>query len=232
VLKELSLPYKIETIAYEKLHAKPFEDINPNGRAPGKPRTSTSHRHHTQPTMMMMMMMLMLTLSLSPSPTALHDPNTNITLWESNAINEYLIEQYDTSHKISHGSAPEKYLEKQFNYYQASGQGPYFGQGAWFFNYHPEVVPSARERYDKEVRRVIKVLDGILAERKYLVGEKMTYADLSYFMWNHFISSTVEPGTWKIEEYPNFKRWHEEMAERESVKASLKEREDTMAASS
>ena len=72
------------------------------------------------------------------------------------------------------------------------------------------------------------MLDGILATRKYLVGEKMTYADLSFVMWNFFIENCVEPGSWDIGAYPNFKRWHEEMMARESVKMSLKQREEAM----
>ena len=47
-------------------------------------------------------------------------------------------------------------------------------------------------------------------------------------MWNHFIESCVEPGSWDINAYPNFKRWHEEMLARDSVKEVLKERDETM----
>jgi glutathione S-transferase len=60
---------------------------------------------------------------------AIQDPNTGITLWESGAIIEYLVESYDTQQKISHDvQSPEKWLEKQFLYFQVSGQGPYFGK--------------------------------------------------------------------------------------------------------
>lgn len=63
--------------------------------------------------------------------TAIIDPNTNITLWESGAIVAYLVETYDKDEKITYTSFPEKYLLQQWSYYQASGQGPYFGQAAW-----------------------------------------------------------------------------------------------------
>ncbi|KAI0472502.1 glutathione S-transferase [Xylaria cf. heliscus] len=161
---------------------------------------------------------------------AIHDPNTNITLWESCAINEYLVDTYDTEHKISHSTSPEKYLEKQYLYFQASGQGPYYGQGAWFNSFHPEPLPSAKERYDKETKRVISVLDGILADRKYLVGEKLTHADLAFVTWDHFVDWCVAPNTWDINAYPNFKRWHEEMMARPSVVEAFKDRDSAMAA--
>jgi glutathione S-transferase len=64
---------------------------------------------------------------------AIEDPNTGITIWESGAIVEYLVDQYDKEEKISYSSLPEKYYLKQWLHFQMSGQGPYFGQAAWLF---------------------------------------------------------------------------------------------------
>ncbi len=63
---------------------------------------------------------------------------------------------------------------------------PYFGQAFWFLRLHPEKVPSAVERYQKEILRVFSVLDGVLAKSPsgYLVGGKLTIADLSFVSWN------------------------------------------------
>ena len=51
---------------------------------------------------------------------------------------------------------------------------------------HPEKLPSAITRYQDETRRVVTVLDGVIASSPsgWLVGGKMTIADLSFFMWN------------------------------------------------
>ena len=62
---------------------------------------------------------------------AIEDANTGITLWESAAIVSYLIDTYDKEGKITYTSTPEKYFLEQWSYFQASGQGPYFGQCAW-----------------------------------------------------------------------------------------------------
>lgn len=62
---------------------------------------------------------------------AIEDPNTDITLWESGAILEYLIKQYDTEHRISYDSLKQQMLCGQWLAYQISGQGPYFGQCKW-----------------------------------------------------------------------------------------------------
>jgi len=59
---------------------------------------------------------------------AIVDPNTGVTLWESCAIIQYLLENYDNDSTISFKSVPEKYHINQWLFFQASGQGPYFGQ--------------------------------------------------------------------------------------------------------
>jgi len=62
---------------------------------------------------------------------SIYDPNKDLTLWESGAIIEYLISEYDREGKITYPSGSnEDYLCKQWLYFQASGQGPYYGQ-AW-----------------------------------------------------------------------------------------------------
>ena len=125
---------------------------------------------------------------------AIYDPNTDITLWESGAIIEYLIERYDKNHQLSFApGTPESYHTKQWLYFQTSGQGPYFGQCTWFTQYHSEQLPSAIERYTKEVNRVSAVLDGYLAQQKHkygaagdgpwLVGNKFSYADIAFIPW-------------------------------------------------
>ena len=109
---------------------------------------------------------------------AIEDPNAGITLWESAAIIQYLIEQYDKDHKLSYDTLKERHLCNQWLAFQISGQGPYFGQLSWFSFLHPEKLPSAIERYAKEMKRVLGVLDGALEGKQWLVGDKMTFADL------------------------------------------------------
>jgi hypothetical protein len=46
--------------------------------------------------------------------------------------------------------------------------------------YHPEKVPSVIERYQKEMLRVLGVLESVLSKQPWLVGDKMTVADLSF----------------------------------------------------
>lgn len=56
----------------------------------------------------------------------------------------------------------------------------------WFSYVHLQRVPSAISRYRKEIRRVLGVLDTALQGRRYLVGDKLTIADLVFVPW-HFV---------------------------------------------
>ena len=160
---------------------------------------------------------------------AIHDPNTDLTLWESGAIVEYLIERYDTKQKLSFpaGSA-ESYHAKQWLFFQTSGQGPYYGQAAWFTKYHGEKIPSAIERYIKEVGRVSGVLEGHLAKQKekhpngdgpWLVGNKLSYADIAFVPWQR-IAGTMFEG-FKEDDFPLVKEWLGKMTSRPAVKTVL-----------
>jgi glutathione S-transferase len=169
--------------------------------------------------------------------TAIHDPNTNITLWESGAIINYLIATYDKEQKLSYSSFPEKHHLDQWSYFQTSGQGPYFGQATWFLLYHNEKVESAKERYLAEVRRVASVLDSWLAKRAkeasseggdvWLVGDKITYADLMFVTWNAAVGIFVQMSgrskeDWDPEtKYPHFNKWQEAMMARPSFQKAV-----------
>lgn len=48
---------------------------------------------------------------------------------------------------------------------------------------HPEKFPSAIQRYQKEILRVLGVLEGVLKDQDWLVGGKMTIADVSFVVY-------------------------------------------------
>ncbi|OJZ90335.1 hypothetical protein ASPFODRAFT_40666 [Aspergillus luchuensis CBS 106.47] len=149
---------------------------------------------------------------------AIEDPNTGITLWESGAIIEYLTETYDKDNKISFpAGTPEFFETKQWLHFQMSGQGPYFGQAIWFRRHHPEVVPSAQERYKKEVLRVSWVLDNVLKDREYLVGGRCSYADISFVQWYNYFGSATDNDVDLEKEYPNLYAWLEKIKARPAI---------------
>ncbi|RYP03917.1 hypothetical protein DL764_004793 [Monosporascus ibericus] len=158
---------------------------------------------------------------------AIEDPNTGFTLWESGAILEYLIEQYDKDHKISYAEAPERYLAKQWLFFQVSGQGPYYGQAIWFTRYHPEKLPSAMKRYVDEVHRVTGVLDKALEKGDWLVGDKCTYADLSFFAWQCRVPKVA--GEDIYEKFPRVGAWMKRMESRPAVRKITEDQDAAIA---
>lgn len=53
---------------------------------------------------------------------AIVDPNTGLTLWESGAIVEYLVETYDKEGKLTVPDTAGKWHLKQYLHFQMSGQ--------------------------------------------------------------------------------------------------------------
>lgn len=162
---------------------------------------------------------------------AIHDPNTDITIWESGAIIEYLIEEYDPKRVISFppGTA-EHYHAKQWLFFQTTGQAPYYGQAAWFKKFHPEHLPSAADRYVKEVNRVCGVLEGWLAKQKeeypstngpWLVGNKISYADIAFVQWQRVIGMILGADDYDIKQYPLLEEWMGKMTARPAVERGL-----------
>lgn len=157
-----------------------------------------------------------------------------LALWESGAIVLYLIERYDTEHKLSFApGSNESYLAKQWLFFQASGQGPYYGQAAWFKRFHHESLPSAVERYTKEVNRVCGVLEGHLQKQNagakddgpWLVGGKCSYADIAFLSWQLTAGKFLEGTEYNPDDFPLVEAWTNNMSNRKAVKSVLESNE-------
>lgn len=187
-------------IQFSEVKKQPYTDINPNGRLP-----------------------------------AIEDPNNDFTIWESGACVLYLVDRYDKDHKISfpHGSK-EAYLAQQWLIFQASGQGPYYGQRIYFERYHSEQLPSVKERFTNEIKRVTGVLNDYLGKQKsggdgpWLVGDKFSYADLSFINWQYGAQKALPKEEFDPEQYPHVKDWLDRMAKRPAIKKILDENDKFM----
>ncbi|KAJ5474496.1 hypothetical protein N7475_004062 [Penicillium sp. IBT 31633x] len=162
---------------------------------------------------------------------AIIDPNNGTQLWESGAIVHYLIETYDLDHEISYDSSPERFLTQQWLHFQATGQGPYYGQLGWFVRQTENQIVAV-ERYTNEVRRVTGVLDKALSGRQWLVGDKCTFADLAFVPWQNMIGMMFQDKS--VEEdfaccFPNVQAWMERMKKRPAVIKVLQDKDNAMA---
>jgi glutathione S-transferase len=153
---------------------------------------------------------------------AIEDPNTGITLWESGAIIEYLVDKYDNQRAISFTpGSPEFYHAKQWLHFQGSGQGPYFGQAVWFKIHHREQLPSAVDRYTNEIRRVAGVLDRVLEEHQYLVNDKYSYADIVFVSWFEIVPWVAGEEFDLEKSFPNVYAWLSNLKTRPAVITGL-----------
>lgn len=95
--------------------------------------------------------------------------------------------------------------------FQMGGVGPMMGQANVFYRYFPTKIPEAIERYQKESRRLLEVLDGRLAESPYLAGDEYSIADIANFCWSGV----------SIEGLPQLRRWLAEIEARPAVQRGL-----------
>lgn len=90
---------------------------------------------------------------------------------------------------------------------------------------HAEKLPSAIERYQNEVRRIHGVLEGWLQDRDWLVGDKITYADLAFATWNDRSDAVLQCAPEdKFKGFPRVQAWHERMTSRPSWKNAMETR--------
>ncbi|KAF8467402.1 glutathione S-transferase [Kalaharituber pfeilii] len=160
--------------------------------------------------------------------------NNDFVIWESGAILQYLVEKYDTEHKVSFEIFEDKMIANQYLHWQMSGQGPYYGQTGWFMFYHPEKnLESAIKRYSDQIDRFLSVLDKILEGKTWLVKDKFSYVDLSFVPWNNLIDWFVDEGRVELkgwrEKYSNVGRWDAAIKARPAIKKACEQKAQILA---
>ncbi|KAI0837134.1 glutathione S-transferase [Hypoxylon sp. FL0890] len=92
-------------------------------------------------------------------------------------------------------------------------------------NLHPEKLPSAIERYQNEIRRVTGVVEGHLGERQWLVGDKMTCADLAWVPYTLVAEILLnQPGHAFLSDFPHVEAWYRRITSRPSWKKVMEMR--------
>ncbi|KAI1082139.1 glutathione-s-transferase [Whalleya microplaca] len=164
-------------------------------------------------------------LSLNPNgklPT-IQDPNQNVVLFESGAIIEYLVEQYDKDSKLSHSSVQERFLARSWLHLHASSPGPACGYKVWMGRlYKADQIGAANEYLGNEIKRVLGVINNHLAKTggPYLLGSKCSYADL-VFVPHYSMLTVFLPDYDPASEFPHFASWLGTLKERPVVKKVL-----------
>jgi len=117
---------------------------------------------------------------------AIIDPNgpggKPLALFESGAILIYLA---DKSGRFLAPSSAARYETLQWLMFQMAGIGPMFGQVGFFHKFAGKDYEDKRprDRYVAEAKRLLEVLDGRLAGRRWIMGDDYTIADIATFGW-------------------------------------------------
>ncbi|SEI76461.1 glutathione binding-like protein [Paraburkholderia diazotrophica] len=136
------------------------------------------------------------------------------SLFESGAILIYLAEK---AGKFLPTDPAARYETLQWLMFQMGGIGPMLGQTHHFRVYAPQPIEYAINRYTNEAKRLYGVMDAKLGKTRYLAGNDYTIADIATYPWTR---SWQNQGL-QIDEFPNVKRWQEEIAARPAVQRGV-----------
>ncbi|MFC7048769.1 glutathione S-transferase family protein [Emcibacter nanhaiensis] len=120
-------------------------------------------------------------LKINPNGRIPAIDDDGFTVFESGAILMYLAEK---TGKLMPTDIKGRSLVTQWLMFQIGGLGPMMGQANVFYRYFPEKIPAAIERYQRETRRLLEVLNTRLADNEYLAGD-YSIADIANWTWAH-----------------------------------------------
>lgn len=130
-----------------------------------------------------------------------------LTLMESGAILLYLSEK---AGRLMPTRAHERFEALQWLFFQVAHIGPMFGQFGHFFVYAKQQCdhPYPVERYKKEARRLLQVLEDRLAVVPYIAGSEFTIVDIAHFPWVDCLDVFYKAGdVLQLAEFPRVKDW-------------------------
>jgi GST-like protein len=166
-------------------------------------------------------------LSLNPNNKipAIIDPNgpggRPLPLFESGAILVYLAEK---TGRLMSTDAAARYRTLQWLMFQMGGIGPMFGQVGFFHKFAGAAYEDKRprDRYVAEAKRLLAVLDGHLAGKRWIVDDEYSIADIATFPWIRNLVGFYGAGELvEFEGFENVGRVLAEFVERPAVQRGL-----------
>ncbi len=146
-------------------------------------------------------------------PAIVDRGNDDFAVFESGAIMLYLAER---AGRLIPADEKGRSRVMQWLMFQMGGLGPMMGQANVFTRYFPEQIPAVIERYRRESRRLLEVLNGHLARNEYLAGD-YSIADIANFAWARIHEW---PGV-SIDGLDHLQRWISAIEARPAVQRGL-----------
>jgi len=156
-------------------------------------------------------------LQINPNgriPAIIDRGNDNFAVFESGAILVYLAEK---TGQLLPADEKGRSRTMQWLMFQMGGLGPMMGQANVFHRYWQEKIPAVIARYQNESRRLLEVLDGRLAETRYLAGDDYTIADIANWCW----ARTHDWSGVSVEGLDHLQRWLAETGDRPAVQRGI-----------
>ena len=166
-------------------------------------------------------------LSLNPNgkiPAIIDPKGPNgepLGLFESGAIIQYLAEKTGKFLPVD----PAKRIEAiQWVYFQMGGLGPIFGQLGFFHKFAGKEIEDKRplDRYRKESKRLLGVLETRLEGRDWIMGDEYTIADIASLGWVRNLIGFYDAGDLvDYHEFKNVPAWLERGLDRPAVQRGV-----------
>lgn len=153
-------------------------------------------------------------LALNPNgriPVIVDHDAGDLVVFESGAILMHLAER---TGRLLPTNPGDRSRALQWLMFQMGGLGPMMGQANVFHRYAPERIPYAIERYQRETRRLLEVLDRRLSEAEFLAGA-YSIADIANWCW----ATTYRWSGVDIDGLPHLQRWLDAIEARPAVQA-------------
>ncbi len=137
-----------------------------------------------------------------------------ISVFETGAILVYLAEKTGQFLPTEPRARSEVF---QWLMWQMGNYGPLLGQLHHFRRFAKEKIPYAIDRFTEKAHRLYDVLDKRLGEAEYVAGDEYSIADMATLPWaaRHPWQGIALP------DYPNVKRWYDQLAERPAVNRGM-----------
>ena len=140
-----------------------------------------------------------------------------VSVFESGAILIYLADKLGKFIPHPQKDPRGRIALNEWLMWQMGGIGPMMGQANHFRRYAPDRIEYAVDRYANETKRLFGVADTRLGKTRYLAGNDYTIADIAAYPWMRNWKGQEVP----LDDYPNTKRWLEDVGERPAVKSGL-----------
>jgi len=166
-------------------------------------------------------------LSLNPNgkiPTILDPAGPDgkpLALFESGAILLYLAEKCG---KFLPKDPSQRYETIQWVFFQMASVGPMFGQLGFFHKFAGREYEDKRpfERYQKESKRLLGVLEERLQGRDWIMGAEYTIADISLLGWvRNLIGFYEARDVVEFDNFPLVGQWLERGLARPAVQRGI-----------